>query len=113
MPTNGYVLKELTKHAMNALNSSNISDAEVLPLATAQALRNLFINRQAPPPSSWTQRQDMEFHEEGSIGVAIGAGIFTDANVAAADTMAGLRNILIAANPDLTATFQSGNRGWQ
>lgn len=109
-PVNGYVLREITKHAMNALNSSNITDAEVLPLTTAQGLKNLFAGRQSGP---WTQRQDMEFHEEGSIGVAIGAGIFTDANVAAADTMNGLRDLLIAANPELTRTFQSGNRGWQ
>lgn len=110
MAVNGYVLREITKHAMNALNSSNIVDAEVLPLTTAAALKGLFVGRQSGP---WTQRQDMEFHADGSIDPVIAAGIFTDATVAAADTMNGLRDLLIAANPEITRSFQSGNRGWQ
>lgn len=111
MPVHGYNLKEITKHAMNALNSSNIADAEILGLTPAAALKALFVNRQAPPASGWTQRQDMEFHE-ASIDAAIAADIFNNTTVAAADTMAGLRNLLITANPDLTATYQSGNRQW-
>ena len=110
MPTPGYVLREITKHAMNALNASNITDAEVLPLTTAAGLKAFFVGRQTGP---WTQRQDMEFHADGSIDPAIAAGIFTDATVAAADTLNGLRDLLIAANPELNRAFQSGNRGWQ
>jgi len=109
MPTNGYVLREITKHAMNALNASNITDAEVLPLTTAAGLKALFVGRQSGP---WTQRQDMEFHEP-SIDAVIAADIFNNTTVAAADTMNGLRDLLIAANPELNRAFQSGNRGWQ
>lgn len=108
MPTVGYQVKEITKHAMNALNASNITDAEVNPLATAAALKALFVGRAT---GYWTQRNDMEFHE-ASIDAAIAAGIFTDANVAAANTMAGLRTILITANSDLDSSYQSGNRQW-
>src|SRR5262245_17251617 len=109
MPVNGYTLKELTKHAMNAINASNITDAEVNPLASAAALKALFVGRQI---GGVTQRADMEFHES-SIDAVIAAVIFTDANVAAADTVNGLRDVLIAANPELTRAFQSGNRNWQ
>jgi hypothetical protein len=109
MPTHGYQLKEITKHALNALNSSNITDAEVNPLATAAALKALFVGRQS---GHFQQRADMEFHE-ASIDAAIAAGVFPDAGVAAANTMDGLRDLVITQNPELTRTFQSGNRAWQ
>lgn len=109
MPVNGYVLKEVSKHGLNAVNASNITDAEVNPLTTANAFKALFTNRQS---GGVTQRADMEFHE-ASIDQAIAAGILTDANVAAANTMDGIRDLFIAANPELTRSFQSGNRAWQ
>lgn len=108
MPVHGYNVKEITKHAMNALNASNISDAEIAPLTTAAALKALFVGRTTGYQG---QRADMEFHE-ASIDAANAAGIFTDANVAAANTMAGLRTILITANSDLDSSYQSGNRQW-
>lgn len=113
MPNAQYDDREICKHALNAINASNLTDAEVAPLSTAAALLALFTGRTS---GEFTQRQDMEFHY-ASIEAANGAGIFTDANVAAANTVAGLRTVLTtaatAAGITLASSFQSGNRAWQ
>jgi hypothetical protein len=112
MPTHGYNVKEITKHAINAINASNIANSEVAglpaPPGTAAAFKALFVNRQT---GYWTQRQDMEFHE-ASIDAAIAAGVFTDSNIDPLTTVDAVRNILTTANTDLSLTFQSGNRAW-
>lgn len=112
MPNHLYNNKEIAKHTINAINSSNIADAEIPPLAGAQAFKSLFVNRQT---GGWTQRQDMEFHE-ASIDAAIAAAILTDANIQGAATLNDIRDIVIAASAaaggELTRTSQSGNRQW-
>lgn len=113
MPIQLYDQREICKHALNAINASNITNAEVAPLTTAAGLLALFTGRTS---GEYTQRQDMEFHY-ASIEAANGAGIFTDANVAAANTVAGLLTVLTdaatVAGITLASTFQSGNRAWQ
>ena len=113
MPNAQYDDREICKHALNAINASNLTDAEVAPLSTAAALLALFTGRTS---GEYTQRQDMEFHY-ASIEAANAAGIFTDVNVAAANTVAGLRTVLTtaatAAGITLASSFQSGNRAWQ
>jgi hypothetical protein len=115
MPVNLYDQKEIIKHALNAINASNVTDAEVAPMTDADELAALFTGRAS---GEWLQRQDMEFHHQ-SILAAIAAEIFTDANVAAANTVAGLRTVLTTAwaaaggvAADLPSTYQSGNRQW-
>jgi len=114
MPFNNYDIAEICKHALNALNASNLTDAEINPWTTTTQLRNAFTGRTT---GEYQQRQDMEFHLQ-SIDAAIAANVFTNANVAAADTLAGLRTVVINAytaagyTPALAATYQSGNRAW-
>lgn len=114
MPVTNYDLFEITKHALNALNASNLTDAEINPWTTAAQLLATFTGRAT---GEYQQRQDMEFHY-ASIQAAIAAGVFTDANVAAANTLAGLRTVVINAataaglTPALPATYNSGNRAW-
>jgi hypothetical protein len=104
-----YEVKEAATVAMNALNAATgaILDADIAPLTTTTQLAALF-NRTG---KRWNQGTDIMFHRR-SIEFAIAAAIFTDANVAAANTMDGLRLILTTAFPSLTNSFQSGRRAW-
>lgn len=115
MPVTLYDQKEIIKHALNAINASDLTDAEVNPWTTTDDLLDAFDGRTS---GEFLEREDMQFHK-ASIQAAIGAAIFTNTNVAAANTVAGLRTILTDAwadaggvEADLPSTFQSGNRAW-
>jgi len=95
--------------AMNALNAASgaIVNADILALTTKQGLIDLFV----PGSKRWVQGQDVQFHQR-SIQAACDADIFTATNIAAADTMDGLRAVLTTANSALTNSYQSGFRFW-
>lgn len=105
----GYESQQITEAAMNALNAATgvIVDADIAPLTTKAGLIALWVATGKP----WTQGQDVQFHQR-SIQAACDADIFTDTNIAAADTMNGLRDILITANSSLNRSYQSGFRWW-
>lgn len=109
MPNAQYVIKEESKHGINAVNASNIADSEIPALADAAAFEALF---EARASGYWNQRQDMQFHKK-SINRSIALGILTNTNVAAANTLNDIRDIFIAVNSELNRSFQSGNRSWQ
>ena len=104
-----YEKPQITAAAMNALNAATgvIVDADILPLTTTTQLIALWVATNKP----WTQGQDVQFHQR-SIQAACDAGIFTDTNIAAADTLNGLRLILTTANTALNNSYQSGFRWW-
>lgn len=104
-----YEKPQATQCAMNALNAATgvIVDADIAPLTTTTGLIALW-NATGKP---WNQGQDVQFHAR-SIQAACDQGIFTDANIAAANTMDGLRLIITTANTLLYNGYQSGPRWW-
>ncbi len=104
-----YEKPQITQAAMNALNAATgvIVDADIAPLTTTAGLIALWVDDGKP----WLQGEDVQFHQV-SIQAACDAGIFTNANIAAANTMNGLRLILTTANPLLNNSYTSGPRWW-
>jgi len=86
-----YEKPQITQCAMNALNAATgvIVDADIAPLTTKAGLIALWVYALGDP---WVQGMDVQFHQV-SIQAACDADIFTDANIAAANTMDGLRCI--------------------
>jgi hypothetical protein len=104
-----YEKTQITEVAMNALNAATgvIVDADIAPLTTKEGLIALWVDDGKP----WVQGMDVQFHQV-SIQAACDADIFTNSNIAAANTMNGLRSLLTTANPLLDNSYQSGFRWW-
>ena len=108
-----FVVQEAGQVAMNALNAAQgyITDAQINPLTTTAQLIALF-QRAGAGPANWNQVGDVMFHKR-SIEYAVMCGLLTDANIAAANTMAGLRTAINVLIPTpIATTFQSGRRAW-
>jgi hypothetical protein len=114
MPTAAfYDIREMCKHALNAINASDLADAEILSLTTTAQLIALFDQRAT---GHFDQRKDMQFHKQSITAACASGDIFTNANIAAADTVAGLRAVITTAATTagitLGSTYNSGNRAW-
>lgn len=90
------------RHGLNSINHAadeGLTNAIILPLTTVAGLKAAILALVVHNADSNILRQI-----NLNIDVAVAAGILTDANVTAADTVAGLEAIFTALDSNLSAT---------
>jgi len=97
--------KRIARAAYQAIKKVVIADAAIAPLTTAAGLKALAI---APTTSADYYLNERRADTAATWDAAIGAGLFTDTNVAAANTNAGLLALCVAAGWDTDAASHVG-----
>lgn len=100
---------QLAPHYKNALVVAQFTNSQILNMADADEL----LTQAATNKSGLHYEQQFAIDrvtntQTGELALAVNGGFFTDSNVAAANTVEGLENLVEAANTDLPEDFFSG-----
>lgn len=92
----------MLRHALQSFNHAvalGLANSNILSLTTAAGLKAAIL-------ALVTHETDTNGLRQANLGLqyAIDAGVLTDANVASADTVAGIRSIFTTADSSLTST---------
>lgn len=101
--------KALAIYAQNALIRSQMTNAQVLGMTDADELVSQSNTNAAAVHYDESRAIKRDTNDNGVLQLAVTAGIFTDSNVAAADTVAGLTALLTTINADVTLDYNSGS----
>ncbi len=96
-------------YAQNALIRSQMTNAHILGMTDADELKSQSNTNAAAVHFDERRGIQRDTNDNGIWQLAIDAGIFTDANVAAANTVAGVTAILTALNAGVTLGYNSGS----
>ncbi len=100
---------DLTIKAQNALIRSQMTNGQIVGMTTAAQLKSQSNTNAAAVHFDERRAIERDTNDNGIWQLAIDAGIFTNTNVAAADTVAGITAILTALNAGVTLGYNSGS----
>ncbi len=96
-------------YAQNALIRSQMTNAQIVGMTTAAQLKSQSNTNAAAVHFDERRAIERDTNDNGIWALAIDAGVFTNTNVAAADTVAGVTAILTALNAGVTLGYNSGS----
>jgi hypothetical protein len=101
--------KAMAIYAQNAIIRSQLTNAQVLGMTDADELKSQTNTNAASVHYDESRAMKRDTNDNGIWQAAIDQGIFTDSNVAAANTVAGLTALLTTINADVPLNYNSGS----